>query len=193
MKFKMAKHSIFATLLRSPWWVSLLVAAAISVLALSLLPREYAPLGPFAALPFFVIALIALWKQMRQPSSARVEDTVDALQNMAWPAFSALLEKAFERDGCTVRRLKGTDADVELSRKDSRALVAARRWKAARTGVEPLRTLREAATRQQANECIYVALGEFSDPAIRYANENGIQIMGAAELARLIPRDLLRS
>ena len=191
MKLKLAKHSIFAILLRSPWWVSLLVAFALTLVAMALLPRQYALFGPFAALPFYVIALIALWRQARQLSASRVDATATALQDMAWPDFANLLEQAFQHDGCTVRRLNGADADFELTRKNSRALVAARRWKAARVGVEPLRTLHAAATRQSTQECIYVALGEISDPARRYATQHGIQLMTAVELARLIPRALL--
>ena len=33
MKFQMAKNSLFAVLLRSPWWVSIAVAAAVALLA----------------------------------------------------------------------------------------------------------------------------------------------------------------
>jgi len=38
MKFQMAKNSLFAVLLRSPWWISIAVAAGIFALAKMLLP-----------------------------------------------------------------------------------------------------------------------------------------------------------
>lgn len=192
MKLKMAKNSIFAILLRSSWWISLSIALALTVLAYALLPPQYALVGAFSGLPFYVIAAIALWRQARQPSENRVADTAAALQDMAWPAFSATLGAAFQRDGCEVRRLDGGQADFELKRKDARAIVSARRWKAARTGVEPLRALFEASQRLDAGERIYVTLGDVSEPAARYATQHGVSFMRAQELAKLIPPELLR-
>ena len=59
----MAENSLFAILLRSPWWVSLGVALALALLMRLLLPKDYAVAGMLGALPFVVIAAIAAWKQ----------------------------------------------------------------------------------------------------------------------------------
>ncbi len=59
MKFKMAEKSLFATLLRSPWWVSLAIAAVLALLAMSLLPPDYKVVGATSGFPFLVIAVIA--------------------------------------------------------------------------------------------------------------------------------------
>ena len=40
MKFRMAPNSVFAVLLRSPWWVSLAIAAALALAAAALLPAD---------------------------------------------------------------------------------------------------------------------------------------------------------
>ena len=47
----MNKNSLFAVLLRSPWWVSIVVGAGIFALARMALPAAYAPYAIFAALP----------------------------------------------------------------------------------------------------------------------------------------------
>ncbi len=187
MKF-MAKNSLFGILLRSRWWISLLVAAALVVVGFAALPPAYAPFPVFAAIPFVAIAGIAAWKQRGKPSRARVEQTAAALAGMPWPAFAATLEAALRRDGCEVRRLDGAAADFEATRAGSgRALVAARRWKAAHVGVEPLQRLEAARAKAGAGESIYVALGEISAAAHAYAGRHNIRFMDAEALTRLLP------
>ena len=51
----MAPNSLFAILLRSSWWISVLVAAAIVVLSGIALPPKYFIFGAVGALPFLVI------------------------------------------------------------------------------------------------------------------------------------------
>ncbi len=73
MKFRMSQNSIFAVLLRSPWWMSAGVALLLSVGGFAALPLEYAAMGVFAAVPFAVIAIIAAYRQLRAPAGARRE------------------------------------------------------------------------------------------------------------------------
>ena len=184
----MAKNSLFAILLRSPWWISLLVAAVLIIIGLAALPPAYAPFPVFAAIPFLAIAGIAAWKQRGKPSPARVEQTASALAALSWPAFADALEAALRRDGCEVRRLDGAAADFEVTRAGGgRALLAARRWKAAHTGVEPLQRLEAARASAGAGTSIYVALGAPSAPARDYAARHNISFMDAEALARLLP------
>jgi len=79
MKFPMAKNSLFAILLRSPWWISILVAAGIVMAARFVVSEVYAV---FAALPFIVIGGVAGWRQLRAPSAARVAETLEAVRAM---------------------------------------------------------------------------------------------------------------
>ncbi|CAM3763405.1 restriction endonuclease [Bordetella tumulicola] len=188
MKF-MAKNSLFAILLRSSWWISMLVAAGLVLVAVAVVPPAYAPFPIFGAIPFIVISGVAAWKQRNKPSQARIEETSQALSVLSWSAFADQLEAALRKDGCEVKRLKGLKgdaADFEVTRAGSgRALMSARRWKAAHTGVEPLQRLQAARAEAGANEGIYVSLGAASGPALAYAAQNNIQIMDAQALAKL--------
>jgi hypothetical protein len=49
VKFKMSEKSLFAVLLRSPWWISFLLVAVIALVAGALLPAEYAGVGMLGA------------------------------------------------------------------------------------------------------------------------------------------------
>jgi restriction system protein len=185
MKLSMAKNSLFAILLRSPWWLSGVVAAGVFMAARLALPEVYAF---FAALPFMVIGVYAGARQLRVPSAARIAGTLEALRAMSWEEFSAAVEDAFRRDGYAVTRLGGAEADYELTRARRVSLVGCKRWKVARTGVEPLRELHAAMRAREAHECIYVAAGEITDNARAFAAEKAIRLVHGAELAKLLPR-----
>jgi len=180
----MNKNSLFAVLLRSPWWISISVAAGIFVLAKSLLPEAYAPYGMFASLPFIVIGNYAAWQQLRAPSAASIATTLEALRALSWEDFSRAIEEAFRRDGYVVTRLDGAGADLELTKAGRVSLVGCKRWKVARTGIEPLRELDATRQAREAHECIYVAAGDVTDNARAFAAEKNIRLLHDADLAK---------
>jgi restriction system protein len=188
MKWEMAENSLFAILLRSPWWISAGIAALMAGVAFVLLPEPYKIIGALSGTPFLVIAAMAGWKQFRKPSSARIDKTREAVRAMAWIDFARALEAGYRREGYEVKRVSETAADFEI-RKDWRtALVSGKRWKVARTGVEPLRELKAAKDTREAHDCIYITIGEITDNARKFALENKILMVGGAELAQLLPR-----
>lgn len=189
LKLKMAKNSLFSILLRSRWWISLLIGLVLGLVSVALLPDEVRVVGALSGLPFFVIAAMAAIRQWRQPSPARVAQTHETVAAMTWPAFADLLEQVFQREGHTVQRGKTEDFDFELERQGRRTLVSARRWKSARTGVENLRALQAARDARAADEALYIALAPLSDQAQPYATAQQIQVWQAEELA-LALRDL---
>jgi restriction system protein len=186
LKFQMAKNSLFATLLRSPWWVSIAIAAVLALLAMALLPADYRAAGVLSTLPFVVIGAIAARRQWRLPSAAQVSQTLEAVGAMGWPAFAKLLEEAFRRDGYTVQRGTATPVDFELERRGRTMLVCARRWKSARTGVDALRALQTAREASDAPDALYIGLGELTDSARPFAAEHRIAVWQAAELAQAL-------
>ena len=180
--FKPKENSLFAILLRSQWWVSALVAVAAIGLIRLMVPTMYAVA---AALPFIVIALYVGWRELREPSGRRVARTLEALRAMNADEFAGAMEAAFKGDGYTVKRL-GAQADFELERASRNTLVVCKRWKATRTGVEPLRELDAARKAREAHECIYVAAGEITGQARAFAAEKNIRLIGAVELAKKV-------
>ena len=182
MKWGMHQNSLFAVLLRSPWWVSLLFTLAIFAGLRLVIPWYYAAFG---TLPIFIIGLVAAWRQLRAPSAKKIATALDVLRGMNWDAFSNLLEEGFRRDGYAVERLGGAQADFELTKAGRKSLVACKRWKAARTGVEPLRELKAAGETREAGECVYVLAGDLSEQARSFAAQNRIRLLEGAELVLL--------
>ena len=181
---KMHKDSLFAVLLRSPWWVSALVAIAIIAGVRMLVPELYAV---FAALPFIVIAVYVAWKQLRAPSAASIEKRLERLRAVPWDEIAEAMKQAYGRQGYEVARLDGGAADFELVQGGWRkTLVACKRWKATRTGIEPLRELDAERKKREAHEAVYVATGEVTEQARAFATQRKIRIVQGGELVQLI-------
>ena len=184
MKFKMSEKSLFAVLLRSPWWISFVLVAVIALAAGALLPKEYAGVGMLGGFPFFVIGCMAMWRQRNLPSAAELEKGLSMLSSMGWRDFSALLETAFTRQGHTVKHLNGA-ADMQLEKKGVLTVVSAKRWKAAALGVESLRELVAARDALEARNCVCITLGQVSAKANEYAEQNRITLISDADLVVL--------
>lgn len=184
MKFKMSEKSLFAVLLRSPWWISFVLVAVIALAAGALLPKEYAGVGMLGGFPFFVIGCMAMWRQRNLPSAAELEKGMSMLSSMGWRDFSALLETAFTRQGYTVKHLHGA-ADMQLEKKGVLTVVSAKRWKAAALGVESLRELVAARDALEARNCVCITLGQVSAKANEYAEQNRITLISDADLVAL--------
>jgi restriction system protein len=192
MKFKMAPNSVFAVLLRSPWWISFLIALLAGACAYALLPDQYRLLGAMGGFPFLVVGCIALWQQMHLPSARRSQEILQAARTMNWTRFSALLEQGFSAQGYRVERTQGA-ADFTLTRQGRTTLVAAKRWKAARHGEDLLAALHAAAQAQGASHCLYVSLGELSPNALLFAKRHQVQLMQDAALALLLKNAKLQA
>ena len=182
MKLTLPENSLFAILLRSRWWVSLLVALGTFAAVRLVLDEAFAF---FAALPFIVIAVMALWRQRGVPSGARLEAAIGRLRAMTWEAFARALEQGYRREGYTVKRVEGA-ADFELERAGRLSLVAAKRWKASRTGVEPLKELVAAGEARGAAECVVVLAGEMTQNAREFAEKAKIKWLRSADLVKLV-------
>lgn len=187
MKLRMAENSLFAVLLRSPWWISMLVTAVFVALTQALLPQEYRNMGSLGALPFFVIGCIAFWRQLRAPSASERQALLDRIASMGWPEFEQALRAGFGRQGWQVAAARA-GADLQLERiGESPRLVSARRWKAARHGEEALQALDKALRqREDGARGVYVALGELTPQAARLAKDRGIEVLQADALVRLL-------
>ena len=185
----MAPNSLFAILLRSPWWISFLIAGAIISASIAWLPARFAIYGAIGGLPIAGVGLIAAWRQLRAPSAVQISANVDAALAMPWREFSKALENAWQQAGYQVERLEDSKgaADLRLTEKGQVTLVSARRWKAASHGVEPLRQLHAAMQAQGADAGIYIAAqGTITEQAQTFARDHGLTVLAAGALAQLL-------
>jgi len=186
MKFKMSEKSLFATLLRAPWWVSFLVMFAVALVAGALLPEAYKTAGMLGAFPFFVIGVMAAWRQRNAISASRIQELVEQARSMGWRDFSVLVEEALRQQGFVVTRLNDGPADFQIEKNGRVTLVSAKRWKAATVGAEHLRELLAVRESRDAFSCTCMSLGVFSQAAIDLANDSPMQLLGSANIAQLM-------
>lgn len=183
----MAKNSLFAVLLRSPWWISAAIALAVGLASVALLPEQFRVIGALSGLPFIVISILAARRQWRQPSAARVAETHKAVTTMAWPAFAAVLEQSFRRDGYAVQPGGSAAVDFAIERQGRRLLVCARRWKSAQTGLGALQALQAAReASDDAPDALYIGLGALTDTARDFAARQRIAVWQVHELAQAL-------
>ena len=176
MKFKMAENSIFAILLRSPWWISFLLVAAFGLASYALLPPQYVPFGAMGAIPFVVIGFMALKRQWGTPSPAKMQAEIARLAALNWRDFSAELEAKFVKQGYQVTRITSGAADFKLEKAGNVTLVSAKRYKAATHGVEALQALVTQKEAQGADKAMYVCLGAVTEQAGKFARERGVEV-----------------
>lgn len=187
VKLKLAPNSLFAILLRSPWWWSLLVFAAIVGLCAAMLPPAYQALGPMAGFPFLVVCAIAAKRQWQAPKTTHIQSTLDAALACTWPAFEQQLSARWTQAGFEVHRITNQHqqhADLRLHQGSQCTLVSARRWKALNHGIQPLRDLHACMLRGSATQGIYIAAqGTVSDAAQTFAQTHSIRILQSTALA----------
>jgi restriction system protein len=176
-----ARTTLFNTLSRAPWWLSLAIAVALFVGLRTLLPDVIAA---GTAIPFIGIASYAAWRQWRSPGDDMAGEALEGLRKLSSEEFSARLAQGFRKDGYEVSSI--SSGELELQRGGRLTLVAAKRWKAAHSGIAPLKALAAAREARQADECLFVASGELSPQAEAFAAANRVQLLKGGALARLV-------
>ncbi len=186
MKLRMSKNSIFAILLRSPWWVSGGIAAIIALIGWAAMPPGYRIYGMLSGIPFTVVCVVAFKRQWGTPGAARTAETLQRAREMSWRDFSAEIEVALRRDGFEVKRVEMPEADFSITSNGRTALVSCKRWKVASAGVEPLRELHAAVERAGAHDSFYITAGEFTQKAMQFAVDKKMRLVRGAALAKLL-------
>jgi restriction system protein len=190
VKLKMANNSLFAVLLRSPWWISFGLVLLVALASRALLPEQYVPFGVMGGFPFLVIGGIAAYRQLRAPGEEEIAQTMATLATMPWSDFCNLLEKSYGQLGYAVTRLKGDAADLQLVKAGSTTIVSAKRWKAGNHGVDAVRALAQARSTRDASKSVYVTLGALGDNARRFAQQNQVDVLTGMALAQLVRKGL---
>ena len=187
-------NSLFAILIRSPFWVSLAIAVATYAIAQHWLPPLFAAA---TTVPWLATMGFAIHRQIRTPSAKRVAKTLETLAAMQWPQFSAVISDVFRGEGYTVGEPHMGPVTFALERNGYTTLAGCRRWKVGQTGIPPLRELADAAAARNARDCIYVTTGTFTDNAVAFAREKKIRLLHGAELAQaaspVLPRHRART
>jgi len=110
-------------------------------------------------------------------------EVVTEARKMRTAQIAAKISARYQEKRFDSEAFKGSAADLLLSRGHERLVLCSKRFKVANTGIDPLKQLVSAGEAVEATGYLYVALGEVSDAAFEYANQNHIELIRAAELA----------
>ena len=179
----MLKNSLFAVLLRSPWWYSVLIGVFFVLISAAIANGQYIILGVFTSLPFFGIATYSGYKQAQLPSQKRVIEVAEQVQKMRPIQIAEKIAEPYVEARFDSEAFKGQAANLMLVRGNRTILVNTKRFKAANTGIDPLEKMVAEGEKAEATEYLFVALGVISDAARKYASQNDISILQAPELA----------
>ncbi len=183
MAIRMAENSLFAILLRSAWWYSAAVGLIVVALATAIARGQFLVLGISLSLPFFGIAVYSAFKQLQRPNAKQVSEVAAQARQMSASQVAEKIAVNYTKERFESEAFKGNAADLELTRGYRKLLLSSKRFKAANTGIEPLKQLVAAGERVEATGYLYVTLGEVSANARKFAKANDIELVQANELA----------
>lgn len=192
-----------ALLVRLPWWVCLVMAVASYLIFDALANRGIDPTRPVSAvitglatgarlaLPILFLACAAasaIGRAWRRDLFDRASGTsgTQAIADMDWSAFEALLGEAYRRKGYRVvetgRGRADGGIDLALTRDGALTLVQCKHWKARKVGVTVVRELLGVMTARKASAGIVVTSGRYTDEARRFARECGVELVDGTAL-----------
>lgn len=207
MPRRRASDELLAVLVRLPWWVCAVLAALSYLVADVLASRGVDPSRPATAvvsglatgarmaLPILFLACAAasaIGRAWRRGLFDRASGTsgAQAIADMDWSAFEALLGEAYRRKGYRVVETGrgGADGgvDLALARDGALTLVQCKHWKARQVGVTVVRELLGVMTARKAAAGIVVTSGRYTDEARRFARESGVELVDGTALQAML-------
>jgi len=200
------EKGILEALAVSPWWVSLVVAAAVflgckaapsfihsdsPVLAgLNVFAGLLPSIAHYIALPFVLISGLAWFNAYRRRRLLDQQSDIESIRNLTWQEFEILVGEAFRRQGYAVEESGGGGADggvdLRLRRDGKTFIVQCKRWKTCQVGVSPVRELYGLMTAEKANGAFFVSSGTYTSDASRFAEDNALTLIDGATLHEMI-------
>ena len=190
---------------RMPWWAGVVLAVVAYVVLRTVAQAPVAPgrpgevVGPALVrglasalqyvlpLIFLLGAAVSAFKR-RQSSQLHAEaaNRTDAVAQMDWRKFEALVGEYFRRQGYTVIETGGGGpdggVDVLLQKGSDRYLVQCKHWRALRVGVAPVRELYGAMAARRVAGGFLVTSGDFTEEARRFAQGREVQLINGKKL-----------
>jgi restriction system protein len=186
-----------------PWWVAVVFAATIyaflkwifpsiagsGVFLKSLSATAQSLAGLLAAIFLALggLSRVLALRRRRLLDLAMSLATIRALPQRRFEQFTA---EAFQNQGYTVAQWvsTGQDCGVELvlKRGNEKVLVQCRRWRSESIDAVPVRELYAAMAAAQANSCVLLTTGDYSNDARQFAAGKPIRLIAGGELEKML-------
>ncbi|PKO18008.1 hypothetical protein CVU37_06680 [candidate division BRC1 bacterium HGW-BRC1-1] len=188
---------------RMPWWsgppVACLVYVGIKLFG-AFLASFNSPYNQISAMtitlaPIATVLVLAVWLMALLGKGKRrfllaTRKEIDSIRALSWRDFELLVGEALRRQGYTVNETGGGGADGGIDliarRGHEKLLVQCKRWKTWKVDVKVVREMFGVMTAEHATSVMIVTSGEFSKPAIDFAEGKPIRLMDGAALVKFI-------
>lgn len=189
----------------APWWVCPIVALVLYAVLAYVIPSQIddRPFSEgvanlsrqFALYIGISVLFLGLAAASRRWLGGRLLDQqtgADSIRNLSWQQFEELVAAAYRRQGYGVLETGGGGADggidLVMVRDGQKTLVQCKHWRSGRVGVNLVRELHGLTHSKEhsGSRGIFVTFGRYTPDAVRFARENGIELVGHAELMAIV-------
>jgi restriction system protein len=220
------KQSIFEDLVdiaaMMPWWLGVGLAMAsylllhVASVSPNIAPADGKGMGEFVGRQLWVSlamilqylvpaslllgsAISAFKQQKRKRLHAAVAraPSRNALENMSWSEFEALVGETFRRKGFVVTERGGNGpdggVDLELCLGKDKYLVQCKQWQTLKVGVATVRELYRVMAAEGAVGGFVVSSGDFTEDAKRFVEGRSIELVATGSLLNMFNRTATQS
>lgn len=197
------QQSLAESLIRSPWWVSILVGCFLfgalrwvmpALLADSPTGRALGPaltiLSPWVLVFFGMLAVLSFLFGRKRKAIVERQSSIGTLKALSWKDFEYMVAEAFRRRGYQVDYSLSSGADggidVLLSKNDSKTAVQCKRWKTYKVGAPVVRELLGAMAANGLPRGMVITSGSFTADAKAFAAGKPIQLIDGRALLDLV-------
>ena len=184
-----------------PPWSSIPIAVIGSIIICKLAPAPELPggvqlkiFGFMAGGLFFVVCLIGggLGWNARRHERVLLQQKIDPswFNNLSWQDFERAVADVYRSRGYVVEIVGGGGADggvdLRMFHNDENILVQCKRWRAIKVGVQAVRELFGVMAHENAQRCILVASGTYTDEARRFSEGKPMDLIDGAQFAAMM-------
>jgi len=189
--------------MKFPWWVSAILAGAVYVLSVYVLPgvtlaspilrdlpSGIARVGPTLSLLLLIVAAVSALFQFRRGRLLERKTGHGSVGALSWRQFVSQVSEAFSRKGFMVLNyLEGGPhgaVNIWLRKNGQVLFVQCKHWKAKSVGAKAVRELYGIMTAESVRHGVIVTYGSFTPEAIKFARANSIALIDGPQLTRMI-------
>lgn len=169
-----------------PWWINVAFAAVIYVFLNWIFPA----LAGFWALFFLLLAALSLFLEYRRRRLLDLQVSLATIRALPQRRFEQFVAAAFHRQGYVVSprddATPDCGVDLVLTRGGEKVLVQCRRWRSEMIDLAPVQDLYDVMVSRQADSCMLLAGGAYSNGALRFAAGKPIRLVGGAALEKML-------
>ena len=151
-------------------------------------------LGKLLGLLFFVACLIGGflgWKTRRNQAAFLLQNIdIGWLNGLSWQDFEKAVADVYRQLGYEVEIIGGGGADggidLRMVRHGETTLVQCKKWRLFKVGVQPVRELYGVMAHENAQRCILITSGIYTDEALRFSEGKPMELVDGAQFATMM-------